>query len=1029
VDAARSETPGHRLEHLLAEAAWMRALAEHLVRDASAEDIVQDTWLAALKCAPSGRLPDDASRARPWLAHVLANFASAKRRGDARRTERELRAARSEAVPSAAESAERVEAQRALVDALASLDEPYRTTVILRYFDGLSGAEIARRLAVPEGTVRWRLKHAVDELRARLDRRYGGERSAWSLALVSLARRSSPTATSSGLTAVGGVLTMHVLARIGIAAGVAALVAFGAWRVRDVVGSSASVQPSHEGTSASLLRELDGRRTSSGELAGSVDASFRARVEASAPVAIAPVRTDSATLEARFVDPAHRPLADVTLALVSSRSGDTVASVSSGVDGRVARSIELDDDTRTVRYQASCAGRATRFGYVTWEKTGATRLGDLVLETGGSVSGIVLGPDHGPIAGARVLVTQSELVHDLEISRRCGPGTSSGEPSARTRSDGTFQIDGVPIGVMRVWAVADGMRYSVTPPVEVHAHEVRTDISLELEAWSSDERIAGIVRDPGGAPVGGAEIECRYEGPRMSGTRYVYARSDGRFELRLEQKVPYDLHARDPKDRWTEIEALQVAPGTFDLELRFTAPRTVPLAVRAASGEPITRFAVRVKRADEMRLAEGVEEEHRDGVAAIRVPAQRFSLEARAPGYALGRLGPLDPVEVTGSLVCTLSPLPGIRGRVVAAGRPIAGAKLELVRMCDTNGRLEVAGFVRRLNAVLESTTSDADGSFRLTGRDGGRLAILCDADGFATSEVSPLDAQPAQGVDDLRIEMTIGGAIEGRVLVPDGVDPSGTWIELSRADGRTHEVRTGPDGAFRFDHLTPGHWDVRPTPAGTRRPSASVYSMDAKQAEIPWKCVVVDGETTRYDFDLRVSEHCVLAARVTVDGKPATGWMIAVWPDPHPRTAFAPPTKTIGEDGSARVEVEKPGRYTLAIGAPDEWRPIVQLDDRVVLVDGDNAWQLDLQTGRLEGHIGPESSANHFAYKWHGAGDLALRALVMPDAQGEFRFPRIPAGRGSIESYAYDAAHEVHWTHVLDVDVPLADVRRIELP
>jgi RNA polymerase sigma-70 factor (ECF subfamily) len=1028
VDAARSKTPGHRLEHLLAEAAWMRALAEHLVRDSSAEDIVQDTWLAALKCAPSGRLPDDAGRARPWLAHVLANFARAQRRGDARRTERELRAARPEAVPSAAESAQRVEAQRALVDALAALDEPYRTTVILRYFDGLSGAEIARRLAVPEGTVRWRLKHAVDELRTRLDGHYGGDRSAWSLALVSLARRASPTATSSGLTATGGMLTMHVLARIGIAAGVA-LVAFGAWKVRDVVRTDAIVEPSRDATGAGLLCELDSRRTSSGELAAGADASSRARVEAPVPVVVAPVRNETATLEARFVDPAHRPLSDVTLALGSSRSGDSFASTRSGADGRVSLAVDLDDDARSARYEASCSGRATCFGYVTWEKTGITRLGDLVLEAGGSASGLVLGPDHEPIAEARVFTTQPELLHDLELARRCGPGTGAGAPHARTQSDGTFRIDGVPVGVVRVWAVAEGTRYSVTPPIEVHAREVRADISLELESWASDERIAGIVRDPEGSPVREAEIQCRYEGPQMSGMRDVYTRSDGRFELRLEQKVPYDLHVRDPKDRWAEMEALQVAPGRLDLELRFRAPRMIPLAVRTPSGDPITRFAVRMKRADDMRLADGVEEEHRDGVAAVRLPAQRFSLEVRAPGYALGRLGPLDPGEIAGSLACTLSPLPGIRGRVLAAGRPIAGAKLELVRMCDTNNRLEVAGFMRRLNAVLESTSSDADGSFRLTGRESGRLAILCDADGFATSEVSPLDVQPARGVDELRIEMTIGGAIEGRVLVPDDVDPSGALVELSRGDGRAHEMRIGPDGAFRFEHLTPGKWDVRRTAAGIRRPSASLYSIDAKPSDIPWKCVVADGETTRYDFDLRTSQYCVLAAHATIDGKPATGWMIAVWPDPHPQTAIAPPMKTIGEDGSARIEVEKPGRYVLVIGAPDEWRPVVQLDDRVVLVDGDNAWQLDLQTGRLEGHIGPESSAKHFAYKWHGAGDLALRALVMPDAQGEFRFPRIPAGRGSIESFAYDAAHEVRWTHVLDVDVPLGDVQRVELP
>ena len=49
---------------------------------------------------------------------------------------------------------------------MRELDEPYRTTLLLRYGEMLSSVEIARRQQVPAGTVRWRLKSAVDRLRA-----------------------------------------------------------------------------------------------------------------------------------------------------------------------------------------------------------------------------------------------------------------------------------------------------------------------------------------------------------------------------------------------------------------------------------------------------------------------------------------------------------------------------------------------------------------------------------------------------------------------------------------------------------------------------------------------------------------------------------------------------------------------------------------------------------------------------------------------------------------------------------------------
>ena len=83
-------------------------------------------------------------------------------RGDVRRTMREL-ASESNAMPTSAELLESVETQRMLADEVIALREPYRSTIVLHYVEGLSSAEIARRLDLAPGTVRQRLKHALDE--------------------------------------------------------------------------------------------------------------------------------------------------------------------------------------------------------------------------------------------------------------------------------------------------------------------------------------------------------------------------------------------------------------------------------------------------------------------------------------------------------------------------------------------------------------------------------------------------------------------------------------------------------------------------------------------------------------------------------------------------------------------------------------------------------------------------------------------------------------------------------------------------
>src|SRR5262249_58694164 len=70
-------------EELLGHAAWLRRLALSLVGPAGgADDLVQDTWLAALRRPPARPGP-----LRPWLAEVLRNLVRMRRRASAVRAE------------------------------------------------------------------------------------------------------------------------------------------------------------------------------------------------------------------------------------------------------------------------------------------------------------------------------------------------------------------------------------------------------------------------------------------------------------------------------------------------------------------------------------------------------------------------------------------------------------------------------------------------------------------------------------------------------------------------------------------------------------------------------------------------------------------------------------------------------------------------------------------------------------------------------------------------------------------------------
>src|SRR5258708_33353368 len=107
---------------LLAETGWLRSLARKLVptdRDL-ADDLAQETCLAALKSAPSSE-----RSLHSWLATVLRNLVRQDHRARLRRLAREELAARTEAQGSTLEHVETLSVHRRLVEAVLALEEPY----------------------------------------------------------------------------------------------------------------------------------------------------------------------------------------------------------------------------------------------------------------------------------------------------------------------------------------------------------------------------------------------------------------------------------------------------------------------------------------------------------------------------------------------------------------------------------------------------------------------------------------------------------------------------------------------------------------------------------------------------------------------------------------------------------------------------------------------------------------------------------------------------------------------------------------
>ncbi len=215
------------LETLLGHRRWLAALARELVRgEADVDDALQETWLAALE-----RPPRQAGSVKSWLRRVVRHGVFVRHRRTTRRLARERAVARPEGVAATPdEIVARAELQARMSVLVLSLGEPHRTVLLLRFFEDLSTRDIAARTGVPLETARTRLRRALAHLRGFLDREHDGNRDAWCVALVPLARSAKRPALAGSGAATLGVLTMTGKTALILGMAVIVSAALVAWR-------------------------------------------------------------------------------------------------------------------------------------------------------------------------------------------------------------------------------------------------------------------------------------------------------------------------------------------------------------------------------------------------------------------------------------------------------------------------------------------------------------------------------------------------------------------------------------------------------------------------------------------------------------------------------------------------------------------------------------------------------------------------------------------------------------------------------
>src|SRR5262245_28504293 len=581
------------------------------------------------------------------------------------------------------------------------------------------------------------------------------------------------------------------------------------------------------------------------------------RPAAAATLAATTART--ATVDVRFVDPAGAPLGGVRFGPEGGPTpwqawNEPTLSESDGNAQLVLAFPEIRPgvepiDECQVELVASRAG-STTVGKSVVVRVGETaHLGDVVLGPAARLAGRVVDELGRGVANAIVGKMAAELPpEDDGRLRRHGP-EAFGVPSARSSEDGSFVLDGIGAGTCRLWGHADGARCAWSDPIAVTAERDLLGFLLVLTPLLSSDRIEGRIIDPEGNPFQASLAGFVHDEKHGASWKGVTVDQQGRFAVVIQHDgETWDFTAQDPDGRFGTTSVTDVSPGTLDLSIRLREARFVTLRLRDDEDRPVERasFFLTVEgMGSELRLQPSAPGDYR-----ATLPEAWFDLDASAPGFRTRYLGPFEPAALPDALDVVLRHAPLVRGRVTADGRPLEHALVEL-RQDDPDSRGTVSGF----RCVMWSMTdakgpTDPAGRFELTADLDEAFWIRVTAEGFAPAEIGPIAVGDVRETDDFAVALTRGGAIEGRMLLAEGLG-EGAIVAINHGDGAPRTMRAGPGGSFRFEGLAPGKWQVVPSEVELDSRSLT-YAFTGASDPIEWSCEVTAGRTTHFDMDLR---------------------------------------------------------------------------------------------------------------------------------------------------------------------------------
>ena len=484
-------THSHSSEALLEHLGWIRDLAHRLCEDSGlADDVGQDVAMSLLENPPA-----EGVSVRAWARTVLGNLLRQRRREARRRSEREERVAVDERQAATAELVARASVQRQIVGAVLELREPYRGTVLQRYFEGRMPGQIAKLESVSVETVKTRLKRAHDQLRQRLDADCNDDRRSWSLALLTAFPLQPRASSAAGVGA--SIMTAKFLVPAGLA--LAAILGFQSLRERGLntpaIAAAPVEHPEPEPVPVNALPKYEfAQAPTENESRVRVATSEQAETE---PREAVPSR--EADLAALVIDLDSRPTPNVEVRLIRPGTSVEVGEVLGTTNAHgylrthvalTAGFLRVDSAAWTTVFEGSLQG------------IGASETATIVVAPPRDVGGRVVDVSGAPVPGCKVeLFTTAPLGTRLNVAVNAATGATF---EASTDESGSFLFLAVPeLPGSSLRARKAG--YTLTEQTVEDLGPIYTTLVFEEET-DVEGLLFGQVLDAAGSPVEGAWV-------------------------------------------------------------------------------------------------------------------------------------------------------------------------------------------------------------------------------------------------------------------------------------------------------------------------------------------------------------------------------------------------------------------------------------------------------------------------------------------------------------------------------------------